>query len=108
MRGFFSVYIPMEETRVLTREQIRDELENLSGWEQRGDKLAKGFRKKNFVEVARFVYELAPVFEKLNHHPGISMSHDTVWFELTTGEAGGKITDRDIRAAQAIEGFSEE
>lgn len=41
--------------------------------------------------------------EKQNHHPNWSNTYDTVEIELTSHDAGNKVTDRDHKLAKAID-----
>lgn len=93
----------MAEVKILSQEEIEKELKKLSGWEQQGDKIIKWFKFKNFMEAVNFTYQLAPVFEKMEHHPDLSIFFDKILFELQSHDAGGKITHKDLETARAIE-----
>ncbi len=43
--------------------------------------------------------------EKMNHHPDWSNVYNRVDITLTTHDAGG-MTDKDIRMAEAMEGYA--
>ena len=57
----------------------------------------------NFVESFEFLSRLAILMEKHNHHPTIMNSYDNVRLSMNTHDAGNKITDRDLKLAEAIE-----
>ena len=86
----------------LTPEQIAEELQNLQGWEQAGDKLRKDYTFNTYKDGAQFASQVAEVADEMNHHPDLTLGYKKVSIELTSHDAGG-ITDRDIRLARRIE-----
>lgn len=57
----------------------------------------------SFVEAFEFLSRLAVLMEKHNHHPTIMNSYGNVRLSMNTHDAGNKITDRDLKLAEAIE-----
>lgn len=87
----------------LTGDQIADELENLSGWTHENDKLTKEFDFDNFRDAMVFINRIAFEAEEQVHHPEIFNVYNTVNISLSTHDAGGKVTAKDIKLAKTIE-----
>jgi 4a-hydroxytetrahydrobiopterin dehydratase len=75
-------------------------------WNQENDRLTKTFTFKDFVEAFGFMTKVAIVAEKMNHHPTWTNTWNTVRFELSTHDAGNKVTDKDHRLANAIDALA--
>jgi len=93
----------MEKIKILSQQEINKELEDLPGWEQQDDKIVKQIEFKDFISAINFVYQLAPSFERIEHHPDIHIFYNKILFELQRFDIGGKITNKDIEAAHEIE-----
>ncbi len=61
---------------------------------------------KNFREAVSFIVRVAFSAEELNHHPELFNVYNRVGITLRTHEASDKVTELDIKLAQAIEGFA--
>lgn len=72
-------------------------------WKEENDRLKKTFTFKDFTEAFGFMTKVAIVAEKMNHHPTWTNTWNTVSFELSTHDAGNKVTDKDRKLAQAID-----
>jgi 4a-hydroxytetrahydrobiopterin dehydratase len=72
-------------------------------WKEENNKLKKTFKFSDFQEAFAFMTRVAFLAEKQNHHPDWSNSYDTVEIELTSHDAGGKVTDKDHKLAKAID-----
>jgi 4a-hydroxytetrahydrobiopterin dehydratase len=76
------------------------------GWANEGGlKLVKTFKFPDFMEALGFVNRIAPIAEREGHHPDIQLAWGRVRVELTTHDAG-RVTDKDYRLAEQIEGLS--
>jgi 4a-hydroxytetrahydrobiopterin dehydratase len=89
----------------LTETELEMALSDLDGWEVEDDKLTKLFKFDSFREAMAFLMRLAFEAEDMNHHPEIENVYNKVRFSLTTHEAGGKITKKDVKLARLIEGL---
>jgi len=89
----------------LSQQEIRAALSNLNGWEQGDDKIKKEFQFGDFKEALAFIVRVGFEAEKLTHHPGLYNVYNTVKIELSTHDAGDKVTQNDIDLATAIEGI---
>ena len=72
-------------------------------WKEIDNKLTNTFKFKDFNEAFGFMTRVALIAEKMDHHPTWTNSWNTVKFELSTHDAGDKVTDRDRKLADAID-----
>lgn len=72
-------------------------------WIEADNRLKKTFTFRDFNEAFGFMTRVAMVAEKMNHHPTWTNTWNTVSFELSTHDAGNKVTERDRKLADAID-----
>lgn len=72
-------------------------------WKEENNRLKKTFTFKDFSEAFGFMTRVAIIAEKMNHHPTWTNTWNTVSFELSTHDAGNKVTERDRKLAEAID-----
>ena len=72
-------------------------------WKEIDNKLTNTFKFKDFNEAFGFMTRVALIAEKMDHHPTWTNSWNTVKFELSTHDAGDKVTDRDRKLTDAID-----
>jgi 4a-hydroxytetrahydrobiopterin dehydratase len=87
----------------LSKKQIKKELEQLDGWSFEGDTITKDFSFPDFKEAISFMVRVGFEAEALVHHPDWSNVYNSVSISLSTHDAGGKVTEKDIKLAKAIE-----
>jgi 4a-hydroxytetrahydrobiopterin dehydratase len=87
----------------LTPKQIDDELKNLNGWIYEDDKIHKEFTFSDFKEALSFMVKVGFEAEAQVHHPEWCNVYNKVSVSLSTHDAGGRVTQKDIKLAQAIE-----
>ncbi|HLP82117.1 MAG TPA: 4a-hydroxytetrahydrobiopterin dehydratase [Nitrosomonas sp.] len=75
----------------------------MSDWNNTDEKLTKTFTFKDFSEAFAFMTQVAFLAEKMNHHPTWTNIYNRVIIELTTHDAGNKVTDKDRELAAAID-----
>lgn len=90
----------------LSNEKISQELNELPGWEHENDKLSKEFNFDNFRDAMAFINRIAFEAEEQVHHPEIFNVYNTVNISLSTHDAGGKVTAKDVKLAKTIESLS--
>jgi 4a-hydroxytetrahydrobiopterin dehydratase len=93
-------------TNPLNEVEITESLEQLSGWKWQDDRLKKTFFFTNFREAMSFILRVSYEAEERNHHPEIFNCYNRVEIGLNTHDAGGKVTQKDIDLARAIEKLS--
>ncbi|RME98927.1 MAG: pterin-4-alpha-carbinolamine dehydratase [Bacteroidetes bacterium] len=72
-------------------------------WTEKNDKLLAEFQFRDFRQAFAFMTEVALVAEVQGHHPKWTNVYNTVSFELSTHDAGNKVTDKDRELARAID-----
>jgi len=87
----------------LTKEAISEALLRLPGWKLAGESLEKTFVMHDFSEALGFIVRIGVEAERINHHPEINNVWSRVTLRLSTHDAGSKVTQRDVRLAEAIE-----
>jgi len=88
----------------LDQAEIEDRLEALEGWTLEGHAIVKKLDCGDFAGSVELVNRVAPIAEKMNHHPDLAISWDTVTVAITTHSEGG-LTAGDFELAQAIDGL---
>ena len=71
-------------------------------WQASTEALVRSVQFPSFLAAVRFIDELAPVAERLDHHPDLALSWRTVQLTLSTHSAGG-VTELDIVLAQELD-----
>ena len=90
----------------LSEQAIDTALSDLPGWSRDGDSITKEYQFAHFQEAFGFLTRVAFTAEAAGHHPEIFNVYATVRLTLNTHDAGGKVTQKDLDLAQAIEGFN--
>lgn len=83
-------------------EGFEKEIKDLDGWEKVENKLSKNFKFKDFIESFSFITKIAMISEKMDHHPDITISYNSVHIDLTTHDINS-ISKNDIILARKIE-----
>ncbi len=89
-------------TEPLSHEFINDKIQELKGWELQGRKIVKLYEFPSFMPAIDFVNRIAPLAEKADHHPDISINYRRVTLSLSTHSEGG-LTLKDFDLAQKID-----
>jgi 4a-hydroxytetrahydrobiopterin dehydratase len=73
------------------------------GWsaDEDGKAIVRTFTFKDFNEAFGFLTRVALHAEKVDHHPEFTSVWNRVDFRLTSHDSG-RVTDRDLRLAEAI------
>ena len=73
-------------------------------WTKNNNRLEKEFEFENFSRALGFVNQCGEIFEKLNHHPDISIiKYKFVHISTTTHDAGNTLTELDYIMTQKID-----
>ena len=75
-------------------------------WTEENNRLSREFTFRNFSEAFAFMTRVAMLAEKMNHHPTWSNTWNKVRIELTTHDAGNRVTNKDRELAKAIDQLS--
>jgi 4a-hydroxytetrahydrobiopterin dehydratase len=90
---------------VLSDEEVQSRLQELEGWERRGDLISKTFKRDDFVGSVRFVDSLVEPAEEMGHHPDLEISWNEVTVSITTHAEGG-LTENDFKLAGRIDAIA--
>ncbi|MEO0139003.1 MAG: 4a-hydroxytetrahydrobiopterin dehydratase [candidate division WOR-3 bacterium] len=75
-------------------------------WLERENFLEREFVFKDFIEALAFVVKVGILAERLGHHPDIIIKYNRVLIRTTTHDEGNKITDKDRKLAELIDGMA--
>jgi len=81
-------------------------LGGLPGWKFKRDALEKSFEFGDFRAALSFMVRVGFEAEALNHHPEWTNVYNRVVVRLSTHDAGGKVTAKDVELAQRIQKIS--
>lgn len=86
----------------LSRSQISERILKLDRWRLNRGRLHKEYEFDDFPSAISFITRIAPLAEKLDHHPDIFNSYNKVVIELHTHEVKG-LTEKDFELASMID-----
>jgi 4a-hydroxytetrahydrobiopterin dehydratase len=92
----------------LTAAEIDAALAGLPGWSFAGDALAKDFKFGSFRGAMAFMVRVGFEAEAMDHHPDWTNVYNRVAIRLSTHDAGGKVTAKDVELATKIQALSGE
>jgi 4a-hydroxytetrahydrobiopterin dehydratase len=87
----------------LSEIQITEALAGLPGWAHDDDALRRKYKFADFNEALGFIVRVGLLAEQHNHHPELFNVYSTVKIALNTHDAGGKVTQKDVDLAAAIQ-----
>jgi 4a-hydroxytetrahydrobiopterin dehydratase len=87
----------------LAESAIAQALRDLPGWSVIHGKLQKDFRFKDFQAAFGWMTRVAVLAEAANHHPDWQNCYNRVAVQLSTHDAGDRITQSDVDLARRIE-----
>ena len=88
----------------LTEQELSTQLQQLSEWVVKSEKLHREFKFADFAHAFGFMATAAVHIERMNHHPEWFNVYNRVSIDLTTHDAGG-ITRRDVELARLLDGI---
>ncbi len=91
----------MARPEKLGKDELRDAIEELSGWSLENDKLHREFRFQDFNEAFGFMTRVALIAESMEHHPEWFNVWSRVVVDLSTHDAGG-VTSLDFDLARKM------
>jgi 4a-hydroxytetrahydrobiopterin dehydratase len=87
----------------LSDSQIYNALKDLPGWTIHDGKLHKTFTFADFSTLFEFLYQVADSSQRLNHHPNMTSTWNTLTIDYDTWSLGHVISNFDVKAANTIE-----
>ncbi len=91
------------DKRPLTIEEISVKLRDFPGWVFANDEIFKMFDFPTFLSGITFVNDLAPICERMGHHPDILIYYKKIQFRSQRYHSGQKVTELDFKSAREIE-----
>ena len=96
----------MAKPTKLSKRKIEQGLAKLSGWKRDRATLTKEFTLSSFTGAARFITKIAPIANRMDHHPDLQLyRYKRVKILLTTHDIGG-ITQKDFELAAKIDALA--
>jgi len=96
----------MAKPTKLTKQKIEQGLAKLNGWKRDRNVLSKEFTLSSFTGAAKFIRKIAPIANRMDHHPDLQLyRYKRVKIMLTTHDAGG-ITRKDFDLASKIDALA--
>src|SRR6266436_532465 len=93
----------MAKPTKLSKRKIDQGLAKLIGWKRDRNGLTKEFTLGSFTGAAKFFAKIAPIANRMDHHPDLQLHrYKRVKIMLTTHDAGG-ITQKDFDLAARID-----
>ncbi|MEC4014783.1 4a-hydroxytetrahydrobiopterin dehydratase [Streptomyces sp. H27-D2] len=86
----------------LTEEEIAERLRQVPGWQRQRDAISRAYGIRYHGGVALIVH-VADIERLIGHHADIDLRWDHVRFEITTHDAGHKLTAADFDLARRID-----
>jgi 4a-hydroxytetrahydrobiopterin dehydratase len=88
---------------LLSPDELADSLAGLSSeWSVSSAELHRTVEFSSFMTAVGFVSAMAPIAERLDHHPDLRLSWRTVELTLSTHSVGG-LTEYDVALAQELD-----
>ncbi len=87
----------------LSENEINEALKDLPGWTILDGKLHKTFKFVDFPILFEFMFKVADVSQKLNHHPNMTSTWNSLTLDYDTWSLGHVISNLDVKAAQNVE-----
>jgi len=72
------------------------------GWNFSDNKICKVFEFKTYLNGVEFINKIAPIAERLNHHPDINLGYCKVKISIYSHDLGG-VTTKCINLATTID-----
>ena len=87
----------------LSEDEVNDAIKDLPGWTILDGKLHKKFTFVDFPTLFEFMYRVADSSQKLNHHPNMTSTWNTLTIDYDTWSLGHVISNFDVKAADMVE-----
>ena len=72
------------------------------GWNFSDNKISKNFEFEAYLDGVEFINKIAPIAERLNHHPDINLGYCKVEIAISSHDLGG-VTTKCINLATSID-----
>ena len=82
-------------------DEIQKSISNY-GWNFLDNKICKSFEFEAYLDGVEFINKIAPIAERLNHHPDVNLGYCKVEISIYSHDLGG-VTTKCINLATAID-----
>jgi 4a-hydroxytetrahydrobiopterin dehydratase len=86
----------------LTEPEIRNLLQQLDGWKQTGNRIAKSYLFKDYYQAMAFVNATAWISHREDHHPDVTVGYNQCRVEYMTHAIGG-LSENDFICAAKLD-----
>src|SRR5215217_6007331 len=83
--------------------EIYEALKSISGWEHQDNRIIKTYAMPTYLSGLTFAAAIGTLAEAADHHPDLYIGYKKVRVELSTHDAGNRVSQKDIALALAIE-----
>lgn len=90
---------------LLEDQEIAARLNQLDGWQRKGEQIVRDFKFDDFVGSVGFVDRVVGPAEGMGHHPDLTISWNTVTVSISTHSEGG-LTAADFELAGKIDAIA--
>lgn len=87
----------------LGKAEINEALLHLPGWTHLGGAIVREYRFEDFRAALAFMVRAGFEAEACNHHPEWTNVYNRVSVRLTTHDAGGNVTGKDVDLARRLD-----
>ncbi|MEY4687223.1 MAG: hypothetical protein RIR76_1246 [Verrucomicrobiota bacterium] len=87
----------------LSDAEITAALREMEGWSHQRDALEREYQFSDFRAALAFMVRAGFEAEAVNHHPEWSNVYNRVSVRLTTHDAGGRVTEKDLDLARRFD-----
>lgn len=91
----------------LSPDRLSAALAALPGWRCERDALVRTYRFAGFAAALAWMQDAGVEIERLDHHPEWTNVYDRVMVRLSTHDAGGTVTQRDVELAKILQRLAE-
>lgn len=92
----------MTTAQFLNKREASERLIMYPEWRAEDDKLIANYVLRDFQAAMDFITLIAKAAKRLNHHPTWTNTYNRLQIELSTHDAGNRITALDIELARFI------
>ncbi|MGJ3244054.1 MAG: 4a-hydroxytetrahydrobiopterin dehydratase [Opitutales bacterium] len=100
--AFAFAYATRMSNNPLNPTEIETALKDLPHWEHADDALKTEIKLDDFSQALGLITRIGLLAEKADHHPELFNVYNTIRISLSTHDADGKVTRKDVDLAREI------
>ena len=86
----------------LDEKEILDNLSKISNWVYKNGALEREIEFSKYIESIEFIYKIAIIAEKQDHHPKLTSNYKSLLIQISTHDVKG-VSQKDFQLAKAID-----